>query len=163
MSALITAGYAAAQEGEKTVFYEVQTPLKPRFADASSIQPPDKDKKEDFYAKNAIDEDPATRWSSNFNEPQWLMIDLGEVCEVDRVMIRWESAYAASYNIEVSTDKKTWTEAYSTQEGQGKTETLTFKPQKARYIKINCLKRKGQWGFSIWDVMIYGKKKLVLF
>jgi len=141
----------------------VRTPLKPRLAEASSTQAPEKEKKENFDSKNAIDGDPATRWSSNFSEPQWLIIDLGKTCDVDKMAITWESAYATSYNIEVSTDKDTWTEVYSTQEGKGSTENMTFNPQKARYIKINCLKRKGQWGFSIWDVSVYEKKKLVLF
>lgn len=148
---------------QKAVLYDVTTPLKPQSAEASSVQRSDAEKNETFYAKNAIDQDPGTRWSSNFNEPQWLIMDLGEVYDVDRVIIGWESAYAASYNIEVSTDKKSWTEVYSTQEGKGRTETVSFKPQKARYVKINCLKRKGQWGFSIWDIMVYGKKKLMLF
>ncbi len=152
-----------AQTEEKAVFYDVRTPLKSHLAEASSIQAPVKEKNENFYAANAIDENPATRWSSNFSEPQWLMIDLGKICDVDKMAITWETAYATSYNIEVSTNKDSWTEIYSTQEGKGNTETVSFKPQKARYIKINCLRRKGQWGFSIWDVLVYEKKRLVLF
>ena len=157
------APYLVAQEAEKTVFYDVRTPLKPRLAEASSAQAPGKEEKDDFYALNSIDENAATRWSSNFSEPQWLIIDLGKTCDVDKMTINWESAYATSYNIEVSRDKDNWAEVYSTQEGKGSTESITFKPQKTRYIKINCLKRKGQWGFSIWDVSVYEKKRLVLF
>ncbi len=160
---MITAGYAVAQETQKAVLYDITTPLKPQSAEASSVQRPYTEKNETFYAENAVDQDPGTRWSSNFSEPQWLIIDLGEAYDIDRVIIGWESAYAASYNIEVSTDKEIWIKAYSTQEGKGRTETVSFKPQKARYIKINCLTRKGQWGFSIWDITVYGKKKLVLF
>jgi mannan endo-1,4-beta-mannosidase len=163
LAALITAPYLVAQETEKAVFYDVRTPLKPLSAEASTTQSSDKDKEEDFFAANAIDEDPATRWSSNFSEPQWLMIDLGRICEVDKINIKWESAYATSYRIEVSTDKDKWTEVCSTREGKGDVENIIFKPQKTRYIKINCLKRKGQWGFSIWDVSVYEKKRLVLF
>lgn len=157
------APYLVAQEAEKAVFYDVRTPLKPRLAEASSTQAPDKEKKENFDALNAIDENPATRWSSNFSEPQWLMMDLGKTCDVDKMVITWESAYATSYNIEISRDRNNWTEVYSTQEGKGGAESIAFKPQKTRYIKINCLKRKGQWGFSIWDVSVYEKKRLVLF
>ena len=91
------------------------------------------------------------------------MLDLGEAYNVDKVIVFWESAYAASYKIEISDDKANWKEIYATETGRGKVETITFPLSKIRYIRIDCIKKSGEWGFSIWEVSVYGKRKLVLF
>ena len=161
----LIANAALAAEGEpfRVVRFDVPLPIRQVAAEASSTQPPDKEKGEDFFTKNAIDGNLNTRWSSAFGEPQWLVVDLGEIYNVDKVIISWESAYAASYKIELSEDKIIWKEAYSTENGKGRVETITFPITKARYIKIGCAKKSGEWGFSIWEVSVYGKRKLVLF
>lgn len=155
--------FAFAEELPKKISFEVPIPLKAQAAEASSTQMAAADKKEDFYPKNAIDGNPSTRWSSEFQEPQWLMLDLDSICDVNKVAIAWESAYAISYKIELSVDGEIWNGVYSTETGDGKIDIITFPLQEARYIKIGCLKRKTGWGFSIWDVTVYGKRKLVLF
>lgn len=161
----LIAAAALAAEGEtlRAVRFDIPLPIRPAAAEASTTQSPDKEKGEDFFTKNAIDGSLNTRWSSVFGEPQWLVVDLGGVYDVDKVIISWESAYAASYKIELSEDKVNWKEAYSTEKGRGRVETITFPIAKARYIKIDCIKKSGEWGFSIWEVSVYGKRKLVLF
>lgn len=138
-------------------------PVKTADAEASSTQPPDKDKGEDFLASNAIDGKADTRWSSIFEEPQWLILDLGEEFDIDKLIISWEPAFASSYKIGVSSDKLLWKEVFSTTAGRGGTETVTFPISRARYIKIDLSKKNGDWGFSVWEISVYGKRKLVLF
>ncbi len=145
------------------VSFDIPVVLKPQDAEASSTQPPDNEKKEEFYPTNAIDGKPTTGWSSDSSEPQWLLADLGDLFDLDKVVISWEVAYSTSYKVSVSVDKGSWNEVYSTEEGKGRFETVSFPLQSARYIKIDCLKRKGEGGFSIWDVSVYGKRKLILF
>ena len=157
------AALANAQEPKHVVRFEVPLPVKAECAEASSTQPPDKDKGEDFFANNSIDGKANTRWSSIFEEPQWLILDLGEEFNVDKLIISWESAFASSYKIGVSSDKLSWKEVFSTTAGRGGTETVTFPISRARYIKIDLLMKNGDWGFSVWEISVYGKRKLVLF
>jgi hypothetical protein len=145
------------------VEFDVPLPVKSVSADASSTQPPDKDKEEDFFAKNAIDGKANTRWSSIFAEPQWLILDLGEEFNIDKLIISWESAFASSYKIGVSVDRTSWKEVFSTVSGRGGTETVTFPLTRARYIKIDLSQKNGDWGFSVWEISVFGKRKLVLF
>lgn len=148
----------------KEITFEVPISIKIMNAEASSSQRADVERKQNFFPQNAIDGNPNTRWGSEFKEPQWLMVDLGGAFEVDKVVMVWESAYAVAYNIGLSVEGGEWKEVFSTENGDGKTDFVTFPLQKARYIRVNCLKRKSNlWGFSIWDVTIYGKRKLVLF
>ena len=50
-----------------------------------------------FSASNAVDGNVSTRWSSQFVEPSWIYIDLGNDVEINKVILRWEDAYAKKY------------------------------------------------------------------
>lgn len=52
---------------------------------------------EDCRPGKAIDNDISTRWSSDFKEPQWLEIALPAPRSADRIVLRWEAAYAKEY------------------------------------------------------------------
>jgi hypothetical protein len=49
----------------------------------------------------AIDGNMNTRWGSEFYEPQWFEITLPDFQVVNRIVLRWENAYAAEYCITV--------------------------------------------------------------
>jgi len=59
-------------------------------------------------ATAAVDGDLGTRWSSTFQDPQWLQVDLGTTATLDQIVLRWEAAYATGYRIEVSNDGQRW-------------------------------------------------------
>lgn len=69
-------------------------------ASASSIQ----DNNPALVASNANDGNHATRWSSQFADPQSLVINLGSVQPIDRIRIEWEAAYALNFELQVSND-----------------------------------------------------------
>ena len=58
---------------------------------------------------NAVDGNPGTRWSSAYEDNQWIEVDFGSAVTFDQVVIVWEVAVALSYTIEVSADGTTWT------------------------------------------------------
>ena len=58
-------------------------------------------------AAKAVDGNASTRWSSQFSDPQWIMVDLGTTYAVGRVRLTWEGAYAKAYRVEVSSDAST--------------------------------------------------------
>ncbi|MDP3981093.1 MAG: discoidin domain-containing protein, partial [Chlamydiota bacterium] len=97
----------------------------------------------DFAATNAVDGSMATRWSSDFFEPQWFQIDLETDYTIEHIIIHWEVAYAHEYQILVSEDDEIWQEVFSTSHGNGNEDEIVFKPVNARYIRIVCGKRAG--------------------
>lgn len=66
-----------------------------------------------FEPSKATDGDPATRWAVARAErgraDSWIAVDLGTTTTVQRVRLRWETAAAVAYRIEMSADGATWT------------------------------------------------------
>ena len=62
-----------------------------------------------YAASFAVDGDVSTRWSSQFSDPQWIYVDLGQTYAINRVILRWETAYGANYEVQVSNDATNWT------------------------------------------------------
>ncbi|MFH1368789.1 MAG: glucoamylase family protein [Elusimicrobiota bacterium] len=105
----------------------------------------------------AFDADTWTRWASEFKDNQWIFLDLSEVRDITRINIIWEAAYAKEYRIELSDDFKNWKELVYVKDGKGKPDN--FLPEggvRARYIRLNCIKRATQWGFSVYEFGVYG-------
>lgn len=105
----------------------------------------------------AVDGSMTTAWSSARSDPQWLRVDLGSVKLVDRALLSWMgSAWAKSYQIQVSGSGRTWKTVYSTTVGDGGTDSLTFTPNYARYVRINATARgvAGSY-YSLWELGVY--------
>jgi hypothetical protein len=110
---------------------------------------------ETYRAEFAVDGKTDTRWSSEFKDPQWIAVDLGETQSISRVELVWEGAFAKSYKIQVSTDGETWKDVYSTNKGTGKTETIRFAPEQARWVRLHGKERATKFGYSLWEIGIY--------
>ncbi|HEX7816189.1 beta-1,3-glucanase family protein [Dyella sp.] len=110
-----------------------------------------------FKGANVNDGDPNTRWSSAFADPQWIEIDLGSVQSINRVVLNWENAHATAYQIQVSTDEQHWDTAFDQPKGQGGIENDTFPATvSARYVRMYGTQRNTQYGYSLWEMEIYG-------
>lgn len=112
-------------------------------------------------AENAIDNDVKSRWESNHGiDPQTFIIDLGRVKNIKQFNILWEDASAKNYHIQVSTDGKeyvTVAEAEEMGKYQNRCDTITLNQMTtARYIKIIGTARTTNYGYSIYDMAIYG-------
>ena len=84
-------------------------------------------KNEDY----AVDGDTSTRWESDYkNKIEWMYVDLGAKADLDHVYLKWEAAYAKSYQIQFSNDEENWTTVYTKGNGSGSEETPeeTVKP-----------------------------------
>jgi hypothetical protein len=104
---------------------------------------------------NANDGDSTTRWSSAFADGQWWRVDLGSVRQVDTVSLNWESAYASSYKIQVSSDGSTFTDAATVSNSQPGWKTTTFSAVGARYVRVLGVTRATAWGISLWDAQVF--------
>ncbi|HEU4328621.1 MAG TPA: discoidin domain-containing protein [Roseiflexaceae bacterium] len=102
----------------------------------------------------AVDGDAGTRWGSEWSDPQWLQVDLGSVQPIRRVLLRWEGAYARSYQIQTSNDATTWSTIGSTTTGDGGTDELSVNGS-GRYIRVYGTVRGSAYGYSLWEFEVY--------
>ncbi|SEC50484.1 Glycosyl hydrolases family 2, sugar binding domain [Streptomyces sp. 3213] len=126
-------------------------------ADASSTDGDDHD------PAHATDGDPGTRWSSAYEDDQWIRVDLGSAQSFDQVDLVWEQAYAKTFVVQVSADNATWTDAVAVDNsavplpfnnGNASLQTEDFAPRTARYVRINCGLRNTSWGNSLWSLNV---------
>lgn len=105
----------------------------------------------------AIDGSLTSRWSSAPEiDPSWIAIDLGTPQTFDKVVLVWENAYASQYDIQVSTDNKTWTSVLGGPvQGAGGTETHFFPSTTARYVRMLGLQRATQYGYSLFEFQVF--------
>jgi len=106
-------------------------------------------------AAKSVDGNTSTRWGSDYSDNQWYKIDLGSPTTINKVVIDWEYAYDTVYSVQVSTDDSNYTTVYSTSNGNGGIDIITFTPTTARYVKILCTTRATPYGSSFWEVRVY--------
>jgi|GEM_PF-412606 len=122
-------------------------------ARASSV----KDKNVNRAATLAVDGQMGTRWESEWSNPQWIYIDLLKTYALNRVKITWETALGKDYLIQVSNDSTNWT-APAAKTVTGNTQKINDWAIAAsgRYIRIYGTVRNTQYGYSIFELEVYG-------
>ena len=104
----------------------------------------------------AFDNNLTSRWGSSFSaDPQWIYVDLGASASIDRVILRWENAYAKSYKLQVSDNEADWKDIYVNTASRGGVETIDVKGQ-GRYVRMLALERSGNYGVSLYEFEVYG-------
>ena len=106
-------------------------------------------------ASAAVDGNTGTRWSSAFADPQWFQVDLGATASITQIVLTWETAYGKAFRMQVSADASTWTDIYSTTTGTGGVQTLNVTGT-GRYVRMYGTMRGTQWGYSLWELQVYG-------
>jgi hypothetical protein len=111
-----------------------------------------------YVAANAVDGDPATRWSSEFTDDEWISVDLTDVYTINEVILRWETAFGADYQVQVSDDASTWRTIRTVTGASGGVDDLTGLSGTGRYVRILGTRRGTQWGYSLWSFEVYGNE-----
>jgi hypothetical protein len=107
-------------------------------------------------AENVNDGDPNTRWSSQFADNQWIIIDLEASYDVQQVVLNWETAYGKSYDLDVSVDGFNWETVFEERSGDGGIDVINLGvPAPARFVRMLGLLRGTSFGFSLWEFEIY--------
>jgi len=111
-----------------------------------------------FSAEKTVDGNPRTRWSSKYSDPQWIRVDLGASYNVTRVVLSWEAASAKDYRVEVSKDDTSWTAiAQRTNMAAGvRVDDFKGLSRTGRYVRVSCSARTSQFGYSLWELKVYG-------
>lgn len=143
-------------EPEEIVFENV--PAKPtnlalnKVTTCSAIEP-----QTSFTSEKAVDNKLSTRWASDYNDAQWLSVDLEQEYEINKVVLNWEEAFGKAYKIQVSNDGIKWTDIYTTSSSNGGRDEIIFKQTQARYVRMYGVKRASSWGYSLYEFEVYGK------
>jgi hypothetical protein len=115
-----------------------------------------------YFGELVLDGDTTTRWSADFTgDPQWIYIDLGKSYMVNHVILNWEYAYAKGYKIQTSGSGTTWTDVFSTTEGDGNIDDIWFTPKSAKYVRMYGTERGTPYSYSLWEFDIYAATDLV--
>ena len=111
----------------------------------------------DLPASNVTDGDASSRWSSEYSASEWIYVDLGLVCTVDRIVLRWEDAYGRGYRLHVSNDASMWSDVYSTTSGDGGVDDIALStPASGRYVRMLGTQRATVYGYSLYELEVYG-------
>jgi len=125
--------------------------------------------------KDAIDNNVWARWDSGVVETpagsgnyvgrdgEWLQVDLGRVTSVCGIKPYWEAAFAADYDVLVSTDGQNWATAAQVRGvSEAGPQVSRFEPVSARYVKIVSVTRGTQFGISMWDLEIFEPRTMLM-
>lgn len=108
-------------------------------------------------AVKAVDGNMSTRWASQPGlDAQNIYVDLGKAYQLNKIVLKWETAYAKGYQIYVSVDGQNWTNLYTTYNGMGGVNTHNVNTQ-ARYVLLYGTQRGTPYGYSLWELEVYGK------
>ena len=105
------------------------------------------------------DQNASTRWESEQGiDPQWVIIDLADTFSLNSILIDWEAANAKDYVIEGSKNGTDWTEMISlTNQSEGNHRINNSNVSgEFRYVRIYGTSRNLNYGYSIFEVEIYG-------
>ena len=92
-----------------------------------------------YKAEYAVDGNGNTRWSSQYYDNQNFIVDLWKVYTIGSVVINWEAAYASQFQVQVSTDNRSWKTVYENYAAKGGKMAINFSPVQAEYVKIYFL------------------------
>jgi hypothetical protein len=139
----------AVDEREQIESYESAIELTGR-ASASSVE------SAQYGAEKAVDGNVETRWSSAFSDPTWLEVDLGEPHALERVVLDWEAAYSAEYQLQVSDDGKTFRSVHTERNSRAELDDIALTAQ-GRYVRVHSTRRGTAWGNSIRELRVFGE------
>lgn len=109
-----------------------------------------------YLGTNAVDGDLATRWGSEFADPQSIEIDLESAHNIREIVLVWEAAFGSAYNIQGSLDGANWTTLVTQNNGAGGVEVFDDLSGSYRYIRLNGTTRGTPWGYSLFEFEVWG-------
>lgn len=109
---------------------------------------------------NAIDGNVNTRWESAHGaDPSWISVDLKAEKVLSSVVIRWEAANAANYEVQGSNNNLNWVTLATRTGGAfgNRTDTIAVSGN-FRFVRIFGTARSAgnNWGYSIFELQVFG-------
>ncbi len=120
--------------------------------------PTNQTEKASFVADGYVD---GGKFWGTIPAPQWWKVDLENEYSVDRIQVvpYFDGRRYYQYTVEVSADDKSWTlvadASQNTESGTEKGYLHTFKPAKARYVRVNMLKNSDNPAVHLVEVRVF--------
>ena len=111
-----------------------------------------------YQPEEAFDGNLGSRYAAaSYESGVTLGVDLGKTYKVSSVAFKWEGAYATEYNIQVSKDGKAYDTVKTMKADKAETiEVPLDEAVEARYVRIECVKNALNYGYSLWEMGVYG-------
>lgn len=108
---------------------------------------------EESLAQKAADGDLSTRWSSLFQDPQWLALHFSSPQNLSRAKLLWETASARAYQVVAL-------QTMAQQAGSGTKNVVNFTAKKARYICFQGLQPNASTGeHNVTEIKVFHSSK----
>lgn len=107
----------------------------------------------------AVDGLDTSRWASEWSDNQWVRVDMGASYTINEARVYWQYASAREYKIQVADGPNgPWTDCtHITNNFNNEAwKVHTFAPQTGRYVRLLCIQRNTQWGYSVFEFEVYG-------
>lgn len=106
----------------------------------------------------AVDGNAGTFWRTKVRSTlfsEWIQLDLGNTTSVSRIVLKWNSAYATRYNVEVSQDTTSWKTVFATSSEDGGTDTIDFAATSARYVRMTSFAWNNSQRIRLNELEVY--------
>ncbi|MET7750391.1 beta-N-acetylglucosaminidase domain-containing protein [Micromonospora sp. NPDC005367] len=108
-------------------------------------------------ARFVNDGDNGTRWASGYSDTEWVQVELAEPAVVSAVTVNWESACATAYRIQTSTDGADWQTVQDVTDSSCALDVVRLNDATpVRFVRMQGVDRKTTWGYSIYELGVYG-------
>ena len=106
-----------------------------------------------------IDGDLATRWSSEYAQPQHVELHFGKALKIERIRLHWEQACATRYALSLSADGEIWKPVHlhfsPNAEPVDRVDDIAVNELLAKAIRLEMLARVNtNWGFSLYEIEV---------
>jgi len=110
-----------------------------------------------YPASNVVDGDTGTAWISSATVTgQWIYVDMGKTCSIDRVVLKWGTRYATSYIIQSISSTGVIKNLLSTTTGDGGIDDISGLGGTGRAVRIMCNARNiADSGYVLKEFEIY--------
>ncbi|MFG1946427.1 family 20 glycosylhydrolase [Nonomuraea sp. NPDC048826] len=111
----------------------------------------------DFVAAHVNDGDTATRWSSKYQDDNWVQVQLAAPAKVDHVTLTWPNACARDFVLQTSADGQAWTDVASLQRDTcPRTDVIDVRSAgPVSYVRMQGRQRWAAYGYSISEFEIW--------
>jgi hypothetical protein len=104
----------------------------------------------------AFDGNGSTRWASAGNtDPSWIYVDLGNTYNLSTIVLDWETALGADFQLQVSSDSLNWTTIKTVVANKAYMNALAVTGT-GRYVRMLGTKRGYPAGYSLYEFEVYG-------
>jgi len=104
----------------------------------------------------AVDGDITTRWSSAFEDPSSIYVDLGARFNISEVKITWENAKGKDYLVQIADTIGNWHTVKTVTGNDNLINDHTGLTATGRYVQIYGTARTTGYGYSIFELEVYG-------